>query len=633
MIVSPPASTGPGSAVHAVQAAAPGARNADRCSVWVRRLGVLAGLLGGLLLAGLVGAGAADAHALLTKTTPADEASLEQPPTTVELTFSESVGTDLGYVRVIDNKSGERVDDGVVTHPAGRSDTVSVGLDDIGDGGYVVSYRVISADSHPISGSFTFGVGEAAPTESTPAQSATNTPQTAPADPVVAVLYPIARWVGYAGIVLLGGAVALRTCWPESLGRDRAWRLLWTGWGALVVGTVLCVLLQGAYAAGRGVLSVFDLSLLDATLRTNYGRMLCLRLVIAAVLGVLMARARSTGRPARWLEATWVLAGLGTALTFSASGHAVAGFAPWLTMASGALHLAASAVWMGGIVVVLAVLLPMAGDAEVIAGLRRFSRIAMTSVGVIAVSGTYQAWREIREWDALWDSRYGTLVLIKIAAFVVLVGLGALAQTRIRNRFVAVARERRPVPVTAGASGADSDAGSDADSGADSGGGSDSDDDPPPDRNDQLVAARRTLGWSVLVEAAIGAAVLVVVALLVATPPARTTYSQPVDRELSLPGGGSTQLTVDPARRGTNTVHIYLFDDSGALTDADQVTVAAEQKSEQVGPLDLSLTKAGTGHWIAAGSNLPVSGTWTFTVTVQSGEFDSSVASTTVDLR
>ena len=119
----------------------------------VRRLVVGAALAVVLVL---VTAGPAAAHATLEATSPADGAHLDQAPNSVSLTFSEDVSAPLGAVRVFDAQ-GHRVDNGDVV---ARDNTVTVGMNQVGDGGYIVTWRVISADSHPVNGAFTFTVGD-----------------------------------------------------------------------------------------------------------------------------------------------------------------------------------------------------------------------------------------------------------------------------------------------------------------------------------------------------------------------------------------------------------------------------------------------------------------------------------------
>ena len=103
----------------------------------------------------------ASAHALLKATTPERGARLDAAPEQVSLRFSEPVEAEFGAVRVFDS-DGREVQTGRTFHPGDRGAEVAVRLrDGLGEDGYTVTYRVISADSHPVSGGFVFVVGDA----------------------------------------------------------------------------------------------------------------------------------------------------------------------------------------------------------------------------------------------------------------------------------------------------------------------------------------------------------------------------------------------------------------------------------------------------------------------------------------
>jgi copper transport protein len=142
---------------------------------------------------------------------------------------------------------------------------------------------------------------------------------------------------------------------------------------------------------------------------------------------------------------------------------------------------------------------------------------------------------------------------------------------------------------------------------------------------------------SVLVEFAVAAVVLALAAVLVGTPPARSAVAQPVDVLLPLQGSGgpagSVQVSVDPARPGPNTLHVYLFDDAGRLTQPAGITVSLSEPSQEIGPLDVKLAPAGPGHYVGDGMNIPGAGTWTLAVSVRLGEFTATTARTDFPVR
>ena len=184
----------------------------------------------------------ASAHATLLSSDPADGTSLAAAPATVTLRFSEHVQVDPDAVRVV-NESGGRVDM-ADAHTVGAGDTVMAGLHGaLATGTYLVSWHVISADTHPVSGGFNFGVGVV------PAAYRAAGVGVSGLDVVGAA----GRTLVYAGLVLAVGVGAfLAAVWPAGRSRRRYRRLL--GWGLvlLATGTVAEFLVQGRRVSAAG---------------------------------------------------------------------------------------------------------------------------------------------------------------------------------------------------------------------------------------------------------------------------------------------------------------------------------------------------------------------------------------------
>lgn len=126
-----------------------------------RVLGTLVGLAAqaGVVLVLLTAvAGPASAHAELESTTPSAGVALAVAPARIELRFSEHIRVASGGVRLID-ESGSRIDRTDPVVEKGVPDVVALRVPQLHDGAYVVSWRVVSADGHPVRGAFTFRVG------------------------------------------------------------------------------------------------------------------------------------------------------------------------------------------------------------------------------------------------------------------------------------------------------------------------------------------------------------------------------------------------------------------------------------------------------------------------------------------
>jgi len=221
-----------------------------------RRLPALLVLLGAILGIGLALAGGASAHATVVGSDPVDGSRLTSVPGVVTITFDESVGLGgAGYLHVID-EGGQRVDSGSAFHPGGNGAKIADKLKSgLGDGTYTGSYRVLSADSHPIAGTVRFVVGNGG-LRAAAVDSSTVNPRTS-------VMFDIARWTSFAGFALLGGAWLLLSVWPQGREDRRARAIVWTGWGVTALGAIAELLLQGPYAAGTGPSDLAKWSLLD----------------------------------------------------------------------------------------------------------------------------------------------------------------------------------------------------------------------------------------------------------------------------------------------------------------------------------------------------------------------------------
>lgn len=243
----------------------------------MNRLTAGAALLAGWLLAAVLAAAPAAAHSMLEESTPAHGTRLATAPEYVALHFSEQVGIDPGHLRVVD-ADGRRVDRGEAHYAHGRTDHVRVELrPGLGEGSYLASWRVVSADSHPISGTFAFVVGDG-PLLAGPAGAGDGT------DGTTAALVTATRAVTFGGVVLLGGAVFLALCWPAGWARPAARRVVAAGWLAVTAATLAALALQGPYAAGTGPGDLLSADLLGATADSTFGRLHLARLGALAVL-------------------------------------------------------------------------------------------------------------------------------------------------------------------------------------------------------------------------------------------------------------------------------------------------------------------------------------------------------------
>ncbi|MFR9794532.1 copper resistance CopC/CopD family protein [Streptomyces sp. MS06] len=391
----------------------------------------------------LAGAAPASAHAALTGSDPAQGAVVGIAPTRVSLTFSEEVAMGDDALRVLDPR-GNRVDAGRPA-PAGGT-TYSVALrGGLRDGTYTVTYQVVSADSHPVSGAYTFSVGA-------PSRTVVSLTGQGAGGGLVGALYGIGRYASYAGFALLvGGAAFVLVCLPRGSGVRPVQRLVVSGWVALTAGTLGLLLLRGSYTTSGRLRDVADMGLLGQVLHTGTGTALVSRLLLLAaaapLVAVLFGSHRKREGEERWGVASGPAVGglavaVGLAASWATSEHASTGLQSGIAVPVDVVHLLAVAAWLGGLAALLVALQGAPAGAPVDGrAVRRFSAVAFGSVVVLIATGTYQSWRQLGSRAALTDTSYGRLLLVKLGLVALLVVLG-----RFSRRWTARLAATAPVP-------------------------------------------------------------------------------------------------------------------------------------------------------------------------------------------
>jgi copper transport protein len=564
------------------------------------RLGRLA-LAAVLALLWLAAAGTpAGAHALLRQSDPAAGSSLDRAPRRVLLGFTERPEAGLSSIRVLDS-GGREVQRGQAAPVQGSPLEFAVGLGDVADGTYTVSWRVVSRDDgHVTDGSFAFGVGVPAPSATPQAQAA---PQGATESPSPAAA--AARWALYAGLTLLVGVAVFGLAVSGRVLPAGARGLLAVAAGLTVAGGAARFLAEQARidaplgtmvnsSTGQGLLrlAIWVVATAVATWVLAAGLEPAPRREPALVggrppegepsqvpdRGPEVVHSRLPGEPSAPVD-TWRLALVGatagiTMLLHILVGHA-AGPSPLRTvnLLVQWLHLLAVGAWIGGLVWLLASLRGRERPEQptVVA---RFSKLAAPVLGLVAVTGLSRALHLAGGWQGLLHSSYGHFLDVKVALFFGLVLLGALNRYRI-------------VPLLAGG-----------------------------------VRRLDGLRRNVRGEVALAACILAITAVLSQLPPGRFVVEQaqakpPAPPSLQVEGSDfatsvRVALSVAPGTPGPNIFTAKVTDyDSGEDWPATRVSLRFTPRGQPgIAPSTLDLARAGDGLWRGLGSQLSIAGKW-----------------------
>jgi copper transport protein len=577
----------------------------------IRRLAVALALAG---LVAAVAAGPASAHALLEATTPERGAALDAAPRQVVLRFSEPVEIQFGAVRVYD-AAGAQVQEGDAFHPGGDDSAVAVRLrGGLSDGAYTTTYRVISADSHPISGGFVFGVGDGAAASGVTVGELLDD---AGSGPVTSVAFAATRALQFAAIALAVGALAvLLLVWlpalvalaapgaawgPASDAFAARWRRLLIGAGLLGLASALVALpLQAATAGGS---TFWDgLGEVGAVLDTRFGTVWGIGALAWLAVVVLAVARRATAPAARpatvgaaglavprsgpWLAALALPLGW-LVLLPALGGHASVQEPVAVLLPANVLHVVAASAWIGGIATLVVALpaatrlLEPADRTRLLSGaVGRFSTLALVSVAALLTGGILQSLLELGAVDDLIDTAYGRAIVVKSVLVALLLCIGAW------NR-------RRTLPALAARAG------------------------ESPGRPG--VALRRALR----AEVALGIAALAATGALAGYSPSDVQATGPFSGSADI-GPARAELTVEPALAGPNEIHIYFFERAdGSQWDATkELTVEASLPERDIAPIELEPRKAGPGHYVMGGAPLAPAGDWTLEFAARVSDFD-----------
>jgi copper transport protein len=531
-----------------------------------------------VVLAALTVTPAAFAHAILQASDPSNNSVVRTSPKTVSLRFNEAVETAFGSIRVYDC-GGSRVDSGKILRPT--KDSVAVTIDRrLAKGTYTVTWRVISADSHPVAGAFVFNVKKAN-ARSCKQVFGAKTPGT------VDALFKFARALDFALILLVvGGAIALAVVLRSAAAelRSRLYRILAGLSFGLVVAAALCIVLQGAVAGGFGLTEAFRWDTVHSVLQTRFGHAFVWQIGIALVVGAVALMA-SRSRSLELLP----LAALALLPTISAAGHGRTS-GPWAFLFD-VIHITAASTWVGGLGFTILALLLAGADRWPLASraVPRFSILAVISVATLIVAGTLRGYQEVRAFHGLWDTTYGQLLLVKIALVLPLLALGAY-----NNRF-AVPRLKKQIA--------------------------------------SVVEQRRFLR-AAGAELAIMAVIVGVTAVLVTEPPAKASISAVKYATDTIPIGPlELNYLIDPAKTGPNVIHLYFFERTGPPASVDDAKMSATLPSKNLGPLRIPLTRIVPSHYTTSAGVFPEAGDWQVTFEIRRGQFQSFTQTVTVSIR
>ena len=503
---------------------------------------------------------------------------LPEAPDSVTFSFDEPVTLPSGGVQMFDS-AGDLVEGEAVS----RDKVITTDLPaTLADGTYVVVWRAISADGHPIAGSLTFSIGVPSPVVAPPKLPEVDTGG-------VRTVLSITQGIGYVGLLVAVGLVlfvswTLRGVRVDPRVREHLLRVAWAASGLAVLAAGFAIPLSGAYQQGLGLAQLGEAEVVDLALVGDD------LLVFGLQAGGLLLALSSLQHP-RVAAVGAGAAGLSPVLV----GHSRAIEPVWLLISTDVLHLSAGAVWLGGLLglaLTLGALSGRAHDAALV--LSRFSAQAATALGLLAVTGTLMATQILGGWSPLFDTDYGRLVMIKVAIALVVASVAGF------NRFLVLPGVREGMG------------------------------------HGQSRTAALRVRQTVRAEAGLLVVLLGVTGFLVNQSPREIApVRTPVDSRVSvgLLPEAKVLATLAPGLRGPNTLTIQVQDEAGEPLDSfaePSISIRAADDSVDLGPQAVVPAAAGT---YTSEIVLPTPGTWLVQVSLRTSEFDNPVTTVEITVR
>ena len=510
------------------------------------------------------------AHATLVRTDPVDGSVLEQSPPSIRLEFDEPVMVTASSIRVY-NASGARVDRGDADHAA-TSLEVTVTLPDLPPGAFATTWQVVSADGHPIRGALVFEIGHSGETidegliDELVGEGRSRT---------VAAVGWMLRWATYLASLIAAGAVVFRhRLQPTALDRV-AWLVRWS----VVVGIIASLLQIPVFAAestGLGWGAIGSIPALRDALSSSVAMAALVR------VGALAALLIGLGRNLVFWSGLGVV---GVVAAEMLTGHTRTTDPAFLVIIAAAVHVFGAAIWIGGLSA-FAVVYPEERQSppEAVRLVRGFSTLATWALVPLLAGGLALSSIQVGSRDALTSTTYGRTLLVKISLAAIVLGV-ALYNNRVVVPTLTGTRVREKVKDLWG-----------------------------------------RLGRTVRIELVGLVAVVGVTAMLVNIQPAISALGGP--QSVVVPfGQNQLSVIVDPARAGTNEIHLYITT-PGGLTPliTGEVTMELSMPAGDIGPIVRNPRLAGPAHFLHVGPELAVAGEWQILLRQRVSDFEEVTA-------
>lgn len=513
------------------------------------------------------------AHAILIETEPASHASLAAPPSEIVLVFSEAVTPVVLRLLDINGKAIAEVDDIL-----GKNSRLNLPLRArIPDGQYLVSYRVMSADTHPIAGAFSFSVGTPGTVDGFEIQEQGSEPAHA--------FVLVNRLLQFISLFIAAGTVFFCVLVRPPGYTESSLRKIITIASAVAAATyTLAIGVGGADMVGVGPGSLIDFSVWKLAAGTNLLDSAILGICGVVILNIGWRVPRTAGR-----SATLLIGGVVALTGLALTGHAATAEPRWLMAPSIALHLFTAAFWVAA-TIPLVWILKASPTAESTLVLNRFSSRAAIALAALVTSGVCVAIVQVKSFPGLFSTDYGVILLLKLGLVVFLMALAAF------NKYWFTPRIEKS-------------------------------------ESDSVLHLRR----AIYVEVVLMAGVLILTTILTTTIPPRSLATVPRQDahdvmldSIASPGDFATTMaqqgfildvSVSPARTGRSILTVTVTTEAGVPFTPIEVRANLSLPALDIGAIKISLEPQVSGEYYADLREIVIGGDWELRIDVLVDDF------------
>ena len=493
-------------------------------------------------------------HASVLSSNPSPNESLDTIPEKISIQFSETIQSSFHSLAMYSKEGKEIPLQDIQVSGNTLEGKWSSSFD---EGVYIIKWRVVSGDGHPIEGTIPFQYGGAnIPPNQLVGEEHAGFPSTTQ---IVLQTLQYLCFAALTGVLFFYLTLAKRPL-PDQIS-SRARRYIWLSYTGLAISIVLSLPLKVTIDADVGWWHAFNGIYLKKVLRsTQFGDIWIMEIVLLlALLVAIMAIWRYFNKVSL-LTSFILVSALMVCKTFI--GHTMDTTHQYLAASMDFLHVMSMALWLGGLLAIL-IILPKSYNPKLTdvdektfywSSIQKFSSWAVLFVMVLFASGIYSSYQHVPTLHSLLNTTYGQLLLGKIGLMTIMLGFGALHLLRGKRK-------------------------------------------------------TKKLGLSTGVEFSLGIIVLLIAALLTNIQTA-TSSPGPVEKTEMTENNDQVTLSVTPNETGENLIQVELINSEGVpYTDIEQLTVVMEPIDVDRGEVKLRLQEKEKGLFKAK-SLITMSGKW-----------------------